>query len=103
VLITLLLSVTLFPYTTLFRSSWSEPRAVEAIAGSIPVDRCQSGRQPAAVGSGSDPPNERRVVGIRRDDAPKRADTGSVRKAVVRSEEHTSELQSRSDLVCRLL
>src|SRR5216683_6792919 len=59
---------TLFPYTTLFRSS--------AIYGSD------------AIGG---------VVNIiTRTDF-----TGT--EATVRSEEHTSELQSRSDLVCRLL
>src|SRR2546421_1728746 len=31
------------------------------------------------------------------------SDAGRVRPASLRSEEHTSELQSRSDLVCRLL
>src|SRR2546421_2501903 len=31
------------------------------------------------------------------------ADSGNINPAFVRSEEHTSELQSRSDLVCRLL
>src|SRR2546428_9357932 len=31
------------------------------------------------------------------------SDTGSVDRTTRRSEEHTSELQSRSDLVCRLL
>src|SRR2546428_8153377 len=34
---------------------------------------------------------------------PPRRDAWQPRVAVVRSEEHTSELQSRSDLVCRLL
>src|SRR5216683_6538743 len=32
-----------------------------------------------------------------------RSETDGKRRAMVRSEEHTSELQSRSDLVCRLL
>src|SRR6266853_4969072 len=50
---------TLFPYTTLFRSRWSRPRAPPA------RDRARS--RPS------------------------------------RSEEHTSELQSQSNLVCRLL
>src|SRR3712207_8787851 len=34
---------------------------------------------------------------------PIRSETGSVRRAMARSEEHTSELQSRQYLVCRLL
>src|SRR5437868_13060033 len=36
-------------------------------------------------------------------DSPGRASNGSVRALGGRSEEHTSELQSRFDLVCRLL
>src|SRR5438034_10671009 len=60
---------TLFPYTTLFRSSRSpEPRADHRRHG---PGRFISSR--AAAGEG------------------------------IRSEEHTSELQSHSDLVCRLL
>src|SRR5690349_22149425 len=66
---------TLFPYTTLFRSD------VEAIQRRqrllVPMHR---------------PLHERRFV--------ERADSGWKR---TRSEEHTSELQSRRDLVCRLL
>src|SRR2546421_8736242 len=60
---------TLFPYTTLFRSTTSTPspaeRALSTACGSIAARLC---------------------VGM-----------------MTRSEEHTSELQSRSDLVCRLL
>src|SRR2546428_9789217 len=66
---------TLFPYTTLFRSEWCELHDLEG-ANLLVVD----------LGL---------VVG-QRDGAPHPA-----RKQ--RSEEHTSELQSRSDLVCRLL
>src|SRR5438034_3623223 len=65
---------TLFPYTTLFRS-----RRIAAVAR---VRR----RRPAAAAA-------RHRVGAR-----------GVRAArQPRSEEHTSELQSHSDLVCRLL
>src|SRR5437667_6029824 len=66
---------TLFPYTTLFRSS---------IAVSVAV-----GREPRRL-----PPVAHRTIGI-----------GDERRgaAVARSEEHTSELQSHHDLVCRLL
>src|SRR5436190_7092867 len=58
---------TLFPYTTLFRSS----------AGASRARRRGSSRRASCPGRG--PP------------------------AAPRSEEHTSELQSHSDLVCRLL
>src|SRR3989449_3908411 len=71
---------TLFPYTTLFRSRVSATRA--------------RGRR------GGDASRERlwcRWGGI----LPHRAD--SRRAAAGRSEEHTSELQSRLHLVCRLL
>src|SRR2546428_5856181 len=68
---------TLFPYTTLFRSVRESPR--------------ESSRPPAQEsGRPQSPPSPRA----------KRASTPRPRR---RSEEHTSELQSRSDLVCRLL
>src|SRR2546422_6609428 len=64
---------TLFPYTTLFRS----------------------GRRPR--------PRQPRVASRPRPD-PRRRTRGRVgRRARRRSEEHTSELQSRLHLVCRLL
>src|SRR5206468_11429677 len=67
---------TLFPYTTLFRSA-----------------RARARRSTGAF-SGSDG-----VAGTARPSSSK----ASCRDTTVRSEEHTSELQSRSDLVCRLL
>src|SRR2546430_10294773 len=68
---------TLFPYTTLFRSSG------RLAAG------CRTGSHPATVVA------QNHIVGI-----PRRHDHYG---AAVRSEEHTSELQSQSNLVCRLL
>src|SRR3712207_7511256 len=69
---------TLFPYTTLFRS----PRLPDADG-----DALGSGRDPGALHG-----------------APARAAPGTRRRAAAgRSEEHTSELQSRQYLVCRLL
>src|SRR2546428_6361780 len=70
---------TLFPYTTLFRS----PR----------LDRLPAARAARRL-------EGRRDVHVPR---PARAHPGDVRGTWTRSEEHTSELQSRSDLVCRLL
>src|SRR5437867_10036697 len=66
---------TLFPYTTLFRSREGQPRGLGGLValGKVGVPR-------GFVGD--------RVVVIGRDR---------------RSEEHTSELQSPYDLVCRLL
>src|SRR5438132_7929765 len=75
---------TLFPYTTLFRS----PGAGE---------RARHRRRRAGPGRGD------RAAPVSTDSAVA-ADRGSpIRDRVSRSEEHTSELQSHSDLVCRLL
>src|SRR5947209_16709934 len=75
---------TLFPYTTLFRSCNS---ATAACAACIAVP---NGEAPAGSSSFS----RRRVA----------APISSSRPAKeLRSEEHTSELQSRQYLVCRLL
>src|SRR3989449_5599366 len=75
---------TLFPYTTLFRSRRLELRE----------PRMQGGEEPHLVG----PPRAGDRLLVQSDGArlvPPRGD--------VRSEEHTSELQSRLHLVCRLL
>src|SRR5947209_15582813 len=68
---------TLFPYTTLFRSSLD------------------------AVGEALDTLPAR--VGIRLEQRRELRDVGAGAEAAGRSEEHTSELQSRQYLVCRLL
>src|SRR5437868_13232085 len=85
---------TLFPYTTLFRSPRRRPRAADArggVAGSAPLlhglDAAGAG---AARGGGGH--------GFRHGPALR-----AVAAVGARSEEHTSELQSRFDLVCRLL
>src|SRR2546429_884203 len=79
---------TLFPYTTLFRSR-DAPRA--------PRDRCKG---PGGKGSpGCRVGRAERGGGH----APRENRPGSVAVRLVRSEEHTSELQSRLHLVCRLL
>src|SRR5690349_22103022 len=83
---------TLFPYTTLFRSS-----ARRAATGT------PSARSPTRRAPGS--PSRRSRSGRR---AATRGTAGSRGAAATRcsgrrSEEHTSELQSRRDLVCRLL
>src|SRR5438034_8657775 len=75
---------TLFPYTTLFRSSMEGDRQVGADDRLARVARGQIDRR-------------RRVDSDDRDLRCRHADGGR------RSEEHTSELQSHSDLVCRLL
>src|SRR3712207_6967412 len=89
---------TLFPYTTLFRSL--DPRPREGAAADRHVER--AGRldvvAEAAVAL------QQAVVllaGNRAADHPGRPPFGG--EAAARSEEHTSELQSRQYLVCRLL
>src|SRR3989442_10792608 len=79
---------TLFPYTTLFRSD-------------RPADR---GRLPGRLRAVLPPPRSRlglraRVPATREGHGHRRSSDG----AESRSEEHTSELQSRPHLVCRLL
>src|SRR3712207_9417107 len=79
---------TLFPYTTLFRSStWHEPEEVLSLATVAAVERTGFSRNTIAVKTSGLRGAER----IRYFDMPRR------------SEEHTSELQSRQYLVCRLL
>src|SRR3712207_7181549 len=74
---------TLFPYTTLFRSAHPAQRGAE-------VDERMRALQPCGRrlenGDGLAQRRQRRLAGAR-----------------ARSEEHTSELQSRQYLVCRLL
>src|SRR3712207_7852746 len=71
---------TLFPYTTLFRSNLNDRKPVFEVV-----------EQPGGL-----------YIGARR-----KADNGNyywrITPWVMRSEEHTSELQSRQYLVCRLL
>src|SRR2546422_1953474 len=80
---------TLFPYTTLFRSRAEAPYGSDPRA---PARRCR-GRGGAARPAGGRADDERAARRVRRVDE---NDEG-------RSEEHTSELQSRLHLVCRLL
>src|SRR2546430_6049337 len=78
---------TLFPYTTLFRSP---VHALAALVALLRLDR-QGGD-----GAGFQPPERDRLAGLLAEAV------GAVVDAL-RSEEHTSELQSQSNLVCRLL
>src|SRR2546422_8626504 len=72
---------TLFPYTTLFRSSDEAQPVCRSIARTITATRAVAAQQPANLTHS----RQRRS------------------RAATRSEEHTSELQSRLHLVCRLL
>src|SRR2546422_6722960 len=79
---------TLFPYTTLFRSYYPD---ADVVSASLPSSR-----------RGGDP-------GLQRGDLPPpgpagdSSGSGGQGRRGGRSEEHTSELQSRLHLVCRLL
>src|SRR5438034_8732813 len=82
---------TLFPYTTLFRS------------------RAHLGREHGEIGRVASPPFER-LLQLAAVIALQMAAEGQIEpidrpaaEQAARSEEHTSELQSHSDLVCRLL
>src|SRR5688572_31228282 len=83
-------SSTLFPYTTLFRSP------ADCLNAELSGLACDPGRR----GAGGSPPAPRK--------GPHQARSYSWIGEIcvghrLRSEEHTSELQSQSNLVCRLL
>src|SRR3712207_7344109 len=86
---------TLFPYTTLFRSD---------------VERVAEADEPRRLRRGRDVERPREHLRLVRHDAdrvsrePREPAQDALRPVLVdRSEEHTSELQSRQYLVCRLL
>src|SRR3712207_8312080 len=81
---------TRFPYTTLFRSHLADGAGVEAAGDDLAELRLGVGGAAAAAAE-----RERRA------DDRRQPDVVEVRQR--RSEEHTSELQSRQYLVCRLL
>src|SRR3712207_7756551 len=84
---------TLFPYTTLFRSFYERQEAAEVRARRAPEARARrlARAEPSVQRTPGDP-----ARADRRRDAPPH-------HHLPRSEEHTSELQSRQYLVCRLL
>src|SRR2546428_7880265 len=81
---------TLFPYTTLFRSA--PEKTNDSVAAPA---RARGEFMPVRV--------SRRRIRVEADESRLLAHRACGRDADLRSEEHTSELQSRSDLVCRLL
>src|SRR2546430_11775387 len=72
---------TLFPYTTLFRSVMPASGATES--EQVSLERLQEPDHPARL--------------------PRLLRWSAIASLHARSEEHTSELQSQSNLVCRLL
>src|SRR3712207_8503425 len=87
---------TLFPYTTLFRSGCMGQDCVHSVCGCVGCGACQQQRtcasQMATYGIGPTF-QSLKLLGV---PVPRASLTQ-------RSEEHTSELQSRQYLVCRLL
>src|SRR5258707_9663313 len=85
---------TLFPYTTLFRSRYvTLPNIMKA--KKKPLETLT----PDALGVDVAP----RLKTLKVQEPPKRSAGKLVKSVQERSEEHTSELQSRQYLVCRLL
>src|SRR2546430_12023044 len=80
---------TLFPYTTLFRSAIAQLAAGQTEAAMSTLDNVRGRRQPL----GDDARQAMAIASV----------FGRLGRGDLRSEEHTSELQSQSNLVCRLL
>src|SRR3712207_7449956 len=78
---------TLFPYTTLFRSTYKKHNDPRVPVDSAGYDFGNGDVAIAAITSCTNTSNPSVLIGA----------------GLVRSEEHTSELQSRQYLVCRLL
>src|SRR3712207_7887268 len=86
---------TLFPYTTLFRSKPPVRKAAPAKSSNSNTKSTKAARPSAAKQS---------AAKASKKPAPaKSAASGKAGGKAQRSEEHTSELQSRQYLVCRLL
>src|SRR3712207_8412885 len=79
---------TLFPYTTLFRSLQDPEVMVKAMPGAKRLEAVGDGLYEGVI-----------RIGV----GPVTAAEWKLSVALSRSEEHTSELQSRQYLVCRLL
>src|SRR5688572_17364315 len=92
----------LFPYTTLFRSAPGRPRGNRVLGGDRAERRAEQG-----IGACREHPQQFLLaferVRKREAHALRASDPVFLHHAHARSEEHTSELQSQSNLVCRLL
>src|SRR5438034_2381707 len=90
---------TLFPYTTLFRSVRPAAPVTATFTGA--GDRFRSALRPRLFRrAAAQLWSSRRFPSA---PAPRDPPPGNGWRPLTRSEEHTSELQSHSDLVCRLL
>src|SRR5207249_6568140 len=86
---------TLFPYTTLFRSSTQAPISFNGLI---------SGLDTSSVITGLLAIQQAQINAVTRKQTNVQAQQTAYKQLEAqRSEEHTSELQSRFDLVCRLL
>src|SRR5207302_8524063 len=90
---------TLFPYTTLFRSGRgpAAPPQIDQRTYRRELRRAVPRRYRADQGG------DGRIIGISARPSFGRDNRDRCRRPRFRSEEHTSELQSRENLVCRLL
>src|SRR3712207_8464564 len=89
---------TLFPYTTLFRSAM-----IGGAEGGMGTTLILGAWMIGGMGAITEPGGSRTTEAIGGLGMTGTADTTVVRTGGGRSEEHTSELQSRQYLVCRLL
>src|SRR3712207_7520045 len=108
---------TLFPYTTLFRSADVEHYRPDQKNGEHDGERAPegpvAGLEELLLDQVADHHGPRPAEQVRDDELPRRGDKDqnapryharhAKRERDARSEEHTSELQSRQSLVCRLL
>src|SRR5207253_9454595 len=92
----------LFPYTTLFRSVWAAPVYPPNVAWSGTVSQPPLAR-PAYRQTVVDPVFGSNITRISGDEMNPTNPLYLQHNYSKRSEEHTSELQSRGHLVCRLL
>src|SRR2546427_9273056 len=88
---------TLFPYTTLFRSPALQVPVVGDARRQVEIGACRVARGDIET----DHVRVRVVYGREASQVQEQLEAVTLRAA--RSEEHTSELQSQSNLVCRLL
>src|SRR3712207_6907526 len=91
---------TLFPYTTLFRS---RPTLTTKVFHSVVGDPADRGLAPARISRQLEGSLARLGVGSVDLYLIHEPDPATPLEQTLRSEEHTSELQSRQYLVCRLL
>src|SRR5207248_6794303 len=93
----------LFPYTTLFRSFTRSAKRRVNVGGmcwATTIGTASSGSAEKTCCSAGGPPVEQPMA---TSSMPPEQASGPAGGAATRSEEHTSELQSPYDLVCRLL